>query len=145
LLLAPQFGYHEPVRVCVSCHERCTQAEELMAAIRSECAEGWLAIAWMLIEVGEREAGGGGECAHGLALFLHPLLNGRTRKDARTRIPRRSRARNRSLARAHRARRDARARRAPCRSRPRTFMNVPFMLNTENTELALIHHCRWQH
>ncbi len=30
----PQFGYYEPVRVCHPCHERCTQAEELMAAIR---------------------------------------------------------------------------------------------------------------
>jgi hypothetical protein len=28
-----KYGYDEPVRVCVSCHEVCTQSEELMAAI----------------------------------------------------------------------------------------------------------------
>ncbi|KAJ1477110.1 hypothetical protein T484DRAFT_3046532 [Baffinella frigidus] len=28
-----KYGYQEPVRVCVSCHETCTQSEELMTAI----------------------------------------------------------------------------------------------------------------
>ena len=28
-----KYGYHDPVRVCVSCHELCTQSEEMMTAI----------------------------------------------------------------------------------------------------------------
>eukprot|EP00960_Hanusia_phi_P031745 749462-Hanusia_phi.AAC.4 len=36
-----KYGYQEPVRVCVSCHEICTQAEELMTAIS---ANGYVAV-----------------------------------------------------------------------------------------------------
>ena len=40
-----KYGYHEPVRVCVSCHDVCTQSEELMTAIS---ANGYVAVEGLL-------------------------------------------------------------------------------------------------
>jgi ankyrin repeat protein len=40
-----KYGYQEPVRVCVSCHETCTQSEELMTAIS---ANGYVAVESLL-------------------------------------------------------------------------------------------------
>ena len=40
-----KYGYHDPVRVCVSCHEVCTQSEELMTAIS---ANGYVAVEGLL-------------------------------------------------------------------------------------------------
>jgi len=62
-----KYGYHEPVRVCVSCHEVCTQSEELMAAIS---ANGYVA--------------GGRACARA----PHAQTHRRTRSThARTHVP----------------------------------------------------------